>query len=198
MIETFQEFIENTNFNLVIGAFAAYIFLLWLLIPIWVFLDARKKFDNKYLSILFFILILPFNIPGLIFYIIIRPDENIIADLNNDGVPDAFFSVPIVNFLSQDKKDLVMGLELKINSELISPELRKDLKLKVDFETNESTVKIEEPKAKEIKKEDNDKSENKKSKSKIKSIFSAIKDFFIVKEEESEKKEEVKDSQATA
>jgi hypothetical protein len=143
MIGEFVKFIESLRVEQILAVFSLYLIFLWLLVPIWVYLDSRKKFNNIYLSILLFVLVLPLNIPGLLFYIIIRPNE--FESL--DDIPNNYnlFNVPIVNFVT-DKKELVMGIELKVNGNILKPEVARDLNLAVHLEHSEQ-IELKHPEA---------------------------------------------------
>ncbi|GAB4284762.1 MAG: hypothetical protein Kow0081_2100 [Candidatus Dojkabacteria bacterium] len=186
MIQALQEFLSGpVNFDHVLIIFILYLLVIWALVPMWVFMDARKKYpSSKYMPWILFFIILPFNIPGVIFYIIIRPDEFQLADMNNDGIPDAFFSVPMVNFVS-NKKDLVMSLELKINSELIDPRIKRDLNLKVDMQANEDAIKIIEQNVQNSQETEELKGNNIKTivSERLKAILMGLREYFFKKNE---------------
>lgn len=129
MINNLINFIETLKVSQILFAFGVYLLFLWLLVPIWVYLDSKKKFKNDLLSVLLFMLVLPLNIPGLLFYIIIRPEDDIYEDIDDDHV----VNIPIVNFVS-DKNDLVLGFEIKLNGNIIKDDMAKDINLKVDLD----------------------------------------------------------------
>src|SRR6185369_12606874 len=84
-----------------------YLLVLWFLICFWVYNDAKKRYKATHLALIFFLLTLVLNFPALIFYLIIRPendDEHVFymhsdeeASSNLGGV-----NVPIVNFIGED------------------------------------------------------------------------------------------------
>lgn len=129
MINNLISFIESLDVGQILFAFGVYLLFLWLLVPIWVYLDSKKKFKNDMLAVLLFLLVLPLNIPGLLFYIIIRPEDDIYEDIDDDHV----VNIPIVNFVS-DKNDLVLGFEIKLNGNIIKDDMAKDINLKVDLD----------------------------------------------------------------
>jgi hypothetical protein len=136
MIDSLLKIIEKVRIEYILAGLGFYLLILWFLIPVWVYMDAKKKFNDR-LALVFFILTLPLNIPGLIFYIIIRPDEE-----NSDSNDETVIGIPIVNFLSADQKDLVMSLELKINGNLIANDKKHDLKLDVSIDSNNDNILI--------------------------------------------------------
>ena len=65
---------QGINYNLVIIGVLAYLAILWIAICIWVYTDARKRYESIIYPIIIFLFVLVFNIPALIFYVMIRPD----------------------------------------------------------------------------------------------------------------------------
>ncbi len=143
MLEGLVQFIEQGNFGLLLAVFGIYFLLIWILVPTWVFLDARKKFKNTKIALALFLLILPFNIPGLIFYIIVRPEDAHHSNhsAGNESFSEELIHIPVVNFVN-DKKDLVMSFELKINGSIIKDEMKRDLNLDVNLNSDPETVVI--------------------------------------------------------
>ncbi len=193
MINSLQNFLDNLRIETLIIVTFAYLLILWILVPTWVYLDSKKKFNNPYLPVLFFFLILPLNIPGLIFYIIIRPDES--DDMEGSSIDDHILHVPIVKFLDKSN-DFVMSFDLRINGKVIDKEKRSNLNMNLSIDPDESSVTVieelaekkEEPSAKiELGKKQKD---HKGSISKLKHNFTAtmreVKGFFIIEEEDDE------------
>lgn len=150
-IESLQIFLNNLRIEHILFVFVTYLLILWLLVPIWVYIDSKKKFHNNFISIVFALLVLPFNIPGVIFYIIIRPDDNSAGGSDDSGI----INIPIANFTS-NKDEVIMGLEIKINGNLIDKSRRNDINLNVSIDSDS----IE-----QVKKEE--KSQNEKDKVKV-------------------------------
>jgi len=118
-----------------------YFLILWLIIPVWVFADSKKKYNNLLISIALFILIFPLNLPGFLFYIIIRPDEDHhLFEVESDRVNESALNIPIVNFISP-KQELVLGLDLKINPKVLNHDER-DLHLDVNLESKDDNIEI--------------------------------------------------------
>jgi cbb3-type cytochrome oxidase subunit 3 len=199
MIESIISLIENLQIELVIAVFAIYFILLLILIPVWVFIDSKKKFNNAYAPVLLFLLILPLNLPAFIFYIIIRPDEDMDGSFGNDEYHIA--NIPVVNFIGE-KNDLVMGIDLRIHNSLLKAGVTPDFKLSVS--SNEDTVEIIESESKvddkdskkEEEKEEKPKRESvlKRFRSKLKSLKSEYND--LTTEEENTAASESKDKKA--
>lgn len=130
-IESLQNFLNNLRIEHILFVFVTYLLILWLLVPIWVYIDSKKKFNSTFISIVFALLVLPFNIPGVIFYIIIRPDENSVGGSDDSGI----INIPIANFTS-NKDEVIMGLEIKINGNLIDKSRRNDINLNVSIDSD--------------------------------------------------------------
>lgn len=130
-IESLQQFLNNLRIEHILFVFAAYLLILWLLVPIWVFIDSKKKFNSNFISTVFALLVLPFNIPGVIFYVIIRPDDSQSGGSDDSGI----INIPIANFTS-NKDEIIMGIELKINGSLIDKSKRNDINLNVSIDSD--------------------------------------------------------------
>lgn len=130
-IESLQQFLNNLRIEHILFVFATYLLILWLLVPIWVFIDSKKKFHSNFISTVFALLVLPFNIPGVIFYIIIRPDDSQSGGSEDPGI----INIPIANFTS-NKDEVIMGIELKINGALIDKSKRNDINLNVSIDSD--------------------------------------------------------------
>lgn len=130
-IESLQIFLNNLRIEHVLFVFVTYLLILWLLVPIWVYIDSKKKYHNNFISIVFALLVLPFNIPGLIFYIIIRPDNYSVDGSDDFGI----INIPIANFTS-NKDEVIMALEIKINGNLIDKSRRNDINLNVSIDSD--------------------------------------------------------------
>ncbi len=195
MVSSLQNFLDNLRIETIIFATFAYLIILWLLVPIWIFLDSRKRFENKYIPYVFFILVFPLNIPGFIFYIIIRPDDQ--SD-HEENLDDHILHVPVVKFLD-NQEDFVMSFDLRINGKLIDQDKRSNLNMNLSIDPDEKTVMVIEESPKKEKLSDNQDKKNKivigkkhekgtKSRvQKLKESFSEtmreVKGFFILEED---------------
>ncbi len=94
------------NFNSVGQIILIYIALLWTMIALWVFFDARKRFDNIFLPLGFFLAVLILNFPVLILYIIVRPEHSEFSEASTN------LSIPVVDFVKEDGS---VEFSLKVN-----------------------------------------------------------------------------------
>lgn len=159
------DFNEGVDYSVVSKIVIVYLILLWVFVSIWVFNDARYRFNNSIIAFFLAVLNLFLSFPFLLIYLLIRPSHREEwDDLNEEGG----VNIPVVNFTGKD--GVVISLQLKIDSKKILDE-NIDYKLDVTLNKEDETVspgRVEisnEPLAKE--------SEVKKS-NKIKRFFSRL------------------------
>ena len=68
---------ETIDYTLIISLILSYLFLLWFIITIWVFFDAKKRYRKLLMNILIWLFIFAFGPPALIFYILVRPEHTL-------------------------------------------------------------------------------------------------------------------------
>lgn len=73
----FFEFIGNIDFNVFTTFFFIVLFIFWLVLAGWVWIDSGERTSNVRTRIIYLLLIVILNIPGLVIYLIIRPSETI-------------------------------------------------------------------------------------------------------------------------
>lgn len=139
---------SGNDFPSILIGVLVYVGLLWFLFSFWVFLDAKKRYKNWKIAIIFFLVVLIFNFPSLVFYLLVRPEDEgdfvvFPADnLNNRGV-----NVPIVNFVGEDGK-VQFSFELNISKN--NSEVPKDMTINVDWNSQNNNFKtVEQEKRKE-------------------------------------------------
>lgn len=71
---------EGVNYALIIALVVGYVFFTWFVVTVWVFYDARKRYEGVFFALFFSLFILPLNVPGLICYILIRPEHTLEED----------------------------------------------------------------------------------------------------------------------
>jgi len=146
-MDFFIELLEsNIDYKTVIGIVVFYIVSIWFLFSLWVFIDARKRYRNIFFAIIFFLIVLILNFPGLIFYMIIRPDleDDNILYLEHKGAHSDFggqggVNIPLVNFIGENGVDL--SLQLRINS-TSNNQVSNDLKVNVDLNPNSTNLQM--------------------------------------------------------
>lgn len=92
--------------------FIIYILALWAMFSFWVFVDAKKRYQSTKIGILFFILVFVLNFPALIFYIIIRPENE--EDIGHYGMLHGGLDIPIANFIGKEDQ-IEFSLSIKLN-----------------------------------------------------------------------------------
>lgn len=141
MIDSLINFLENGSLEILSRFFILYLLVLWVLFPVWVYLDAKKRYQSSYLATLFFIFILPFNLPGFIFYLIIRPehpdDRN--HAVHHEGAFEGAVNIPVANFINES--GIVMSLNLSINHSVLKQD--QDIKMNVHFDANPDKIQMQ-------------------------------------------------------
>lgn len=123
-----------------------YLGIIWVLVSVWVFSDAKKRYDSMLLTIALFLVVLVFNFPALIFYLIIRPeheDEHVFYFHGNNEMQEyPGVNVPIVNFVGKD------GFKISLNMNIGNPEnaVNSALDVNVDWKSDDANMKISETK----------------------------------------------------
>lgn len=141
MIDSLINFIENGSLELVSRFFILYLLVLWILFPIWVYLDAKKRYNSSYLATIFFIFILPFNLPGFVFYLIIRPEhaDDHSGAINHGGNYEGAVNIPVANFIND--QGIVMSLNLSINNSVLRQD--QDIKMNVHFDADKEKIQMQ-------------------------------------------------------
>lgn len=73
----FLEAVGNFDFKILIYFLIFTIIILWFFVVFWVWTDSRDRTRNMLFSLISVILVLPFNLFGLLIYLIIRPKDTI-------------------------------------------------------------------------------------------------------------------------
>ncbi|MBU0975926.1 MAG: hypothetical protein ABIE03_03380 [Patescibacteria group bacterium] len=68
---------EDVNYSFIISLFVGYFFIIWFIISLWVFFDAKKRHSSVVLCILYWFFVFVFGPPALVFYIMIRPEHTL-------------------------------------------------------------------------------------------------------------------------
>jgi len=161
MIDLIAKLISGDGLSTVLVGVALYLGLLWALFSFWVYVDAKKRYQKTVIAVVFFIVVLVFNFPALVFYLITRPeDENDYVLLPSEHLNNKGINVPIVNFVGKDGK-VNLSFELKINN----PEFvnNSDMAINIDWKSQKPQF-VQEVKPAEVKVETTSKEENKKNK----------------------------------
>ena len=161
MIDLIAKLISGDGLSTVLVGVALYLGLLWALFSFWVYVDAKKRYQKTVIAVVFFIVVLVFNFPALVFYLITRPeDENDYVLLPSEHLNNKGINVPIVNFVGKDGK-VNLSFELKINN----PEFvnNSDMAINIDWKSQKPEF-VQEVMPVEVKVETNSKEENRKNK----------------------------------
>jgi len=137
------DFNEGIDYSIVTKIIVIYLILLWVFVSVWVFNDARYRFNNLIIASLLALLNLFLSFPFLLIYLLIRPSHR---DEWDESLEDGGISIPLVNFT--DKEGIAISLNLKIDSKKILDE-------KVDYKLSVSLDKENEPVNQRVIKEQN-------------------------------------------
>lgn len=123
MIDFIAKFLGSGNeFPTVLVIGVSYIVMLWFMFSVWVFIDAKKRYGSNLISFVFFIFVLIFNFPALIFYFLVRPEnEGEFVVVSAEEYSNRGVNVPIANFIGEDGK-IAFSFELKIKKESLVTE----------------------------------------------------------------------------
>lgn len=182
MIDLIAKLISGDGLTSVLVGVAVYLASLWVLFSFWVYLDAKKRYGKTYIAALFFVVVLIFSFPALVFYLITRPeDENDYIIFPSENVSNKGVNVPIVNFIGKDGK-VNLSFELKINN----PEFlnNSDMAVNIDWKSQKpefvhevkpvdvvvETPKAEEKSNKKDKRNKNNKRNERQQKPEVKSV----------------------------
>lgn len=73
----FFEFVGNLDFNIFGTLLFVLLGIFWLVLVGWVWIDSGERTSNRRARIIYLLLVIVLNIPGLIIYLIVRPSETI-------------------------------------------------------------------------------------------------------------------------
>lgn len=126
---------EAPDFNFVLSGLVIYLALLWLAFCAWVFIDAKRRYGTLYKAILISLAVFILNFPALIFYLVVRPeDESAIAGNSSlSGV-----EVPVVKFVDEDGK-VKLALNLEIASQ-VNP--KSDMTVSVAWDSQRQDIEV--------------------------------------------------------
>lgn len=104
---------KGVRYDVIFLAIFLYFTLLWLVVCGWVYLDAKRRYQKTSTAVLWACLVFLLNLPTLILYFIMRPEEDW-EDLHHDGLNHTGgVNVPIINFA--DDHGVHMTLELRLH-----------------------------------------------------------------------------------
>lgn len=113
-------FNEGVDYSIVTKIVVVYLVLLWVFVSVWVFNDAKYRFNNLLVAGILGFLNLLLSFPFLLIYLLIRPSHRDEWDDTSDGG----INIPVANFTGKD--GVVISLQLKIDT-------KKILEEKIDY-----------------------------------------------------------------
>ncbi len=132
-------FNEGIDYSVVTKIVVVYLVLLWVFVSVWVFNDAKSRFNNLLVAAILALLNLVLSFPLLLIYLLIRPSHR---DEWDDS-PEGGINIPVANFTGKD--GVVISLQLKIDTKRILDEkIDYNLDVALNKENEEPTIgKIE-------------------------------------------------------
>lgn len=124
------------DYSIIIPLTIVYLLVLWVIVSVWVYFDAKKRYQNRFFAILIALANLVLQFPFLFVYLLIRPDS---PELAEDWV-EGGLNVPIVNFTGDE--GVIMSLELRINPKKLADEKSSEMKIDVSFESEDDNKKL--------------------------------------------------------
>lgn len=139
---SFIDWNESIDFGFIMSLVLIYILVFWIAVSVWVYKDATNRFGNKVIGILLgignFFLFFPF----LMLYFLIRPEiMDDFDDWHEGGV-----NIPIVNFVGEE--GIEMSFEMRINPKRLSKQDNGEMKIDINFESDDEHKQLRERKPK--------------------------------------------------
>ena len=75
--------------RLFVAGLGAYLFALWIAMVVWTYRDVRSRSRDIFTHILSVLLVIVFNLPGLLLYLIMRPRETLAAKYERELAGEA-------------------------------------------------------------------------------------------------------------
>lgn len=129
----FVDFNETMDYGVIIPLIFIYLLIFWLIVSGWVAYDAYKRYGSKLRAAGIFFLNLIFGVPFLILYLLMRP-------IDEEYESDPIATVPMVNFVGKEG-EVVMTMELHINSKKVDVAQAAEMKVDVKFGGNKEEQK---------------------------------------------------------
>jgi hypothetical protein len=105
---------EKMNFQVILTCLLIYLIIFWGAIATWVYFDARKRYDSKYLAFSITAAVFLFSFPALILYLVLRKEsaefheEHPHYDIESINIP----TIPVADLM--DNGEIKFKLELSI------------------------------------------------------------------------------------
>jgi len=116
MLDFFLDLIqvnEKIDYAMLVSIIITYLFIIWFVVSIWVFADARKRYSSIITPFLFTIFIIFFGPPALIFYILIRPEHTLEEDYYMSMAMSGGKESRPIQFNGDDGFDIAINLSVK-------------------------------------------------------------------------------------
>lgn len=136
----FISFNEGLNYKVVVFLFIVYVIFLWMIVVLWVYFDAKKRYIHPIHPLVVAIATFFLGIPFVLLYMLIRPDELLdeeaLQEEQKGGV-----NIPLVNFTGKEGIEMTLNLTVSPKVNEVKP---SDLKIGVSIEPNDDKFEIKE------------------------------------------------------
>ncbi len=144
MADFFVELIDvnkGVNFQIIFGLIIAYILILWIIVVLWTYFDARKRYPNEIYPFIMGLSTFFLGIPFLVFYLLIRPDkEEYSAFPDFDEPTKGGVNIPMINFVGEEGIEMTLNLSVSRKVKDLKP---NDLKIDLNIEPSDSKFEVE-------------------------------------------------------
>ncbi len=122
---------EQINYSYILACFGIYVVLVIVLTSAWVRKDYLQRDGNTTTAIFWALFVLIFNIPALMIYLVFRPEERHYHPATGG------MNVPLINFMDKENREVLLGIQLKINPSRLTEEVR-DMIVDIDWDSNDT------------------------------------------------------------
>lgn len=132
------------NYQGVLIFLVLYFAAMWLMFCLWVFLDAFKRYNSLVMPVIFTLVVLPFNIPGFILYLIARPEEEYVGSHDHSTAFAGGVEVPLVKYVGEDGK-IKMAINLELDPNMVTT--ASDMDVNVAWTSQKSNMSLQQKEA---------------------------------------------------
>ena len=145
MINAFVDFVNfnrGLNYQVVLVIFGLYVLLIWFIVVLWAYFDAKKRYLNPIHQILIGLATFFLGIPFVLLYLLIRPDEIYEDDDEQEmEYQKGGVNIPMINFVGKEGVEMTLTLNISPKVNEVKP---SDLKIGVSVEPNDDKFEIKE------------------------------------------------------
>lgn len=135
------------DFNGLLLVVLGYLGALWLAFALWVFVDAKRRYQNILIAIGITVAVFILNFPALILYLIVRPEDEwhhhaSAPEYSGREYLHGGVEVPVIKFVDRNG-DIKLSLNLKVNSNW---DPNSDMNVEVAWDSDREDITVEQTK----------------------------------------------------